>query len=117
VRELVESILLSLGRADLWFVGRRVSQSSRTPHARLRRASARHGGALVRLTLNRAARVTLTIRGGRRVAGTVAIAGKTGANAIRFAGRIGGHPLAPGRYQLLASAGSNSSSVSFEVKR
>lgn len=70
--------------------------------------------------LDRAARVTLTIEravSGRVVgpacrsrctryelAGTLVKAGRPGANAVRFAGRLGGHQLAPGRYRVRAVA-------------
>ena len=39
--------------------------------------------------------------------GSITLAGKTGANAFAFAGRIGGRPLGPGRYQLTASPTAN----------
>jgi hypothetical protein len=80
-------------------------------------AIASRARALVRLTLSRPARVTLTVRHGRRIAGQIQFAGKAAVNTLRFSGRIGGHTLAPGRYQLTAAAGSTVSTVSFGVKR
>ena len=55
---------------------------------------------------------TAQTAGGRRctkyvtVTGKLTQAGRTGANTLRFSGRIGGHALKPGAYRLVARAGS-----------
>jgi hypothetical protein len=51
-----------------------------------------------------------TRRGFVRVRGSFRLAGKPGANAFRFTGRIGGHRLRAARYRLIAtpSAGGRS---------
>jgi hypothetical protein len=86
-------------------------------------------GTTFRFTLDRAAQVRFTfsqIVSGRRVngrcvkvrksnrstsrcnrsqaVGTLRVAGKAGANAVAFRGKIGGRRLAPGRYRLLVTA-------------
>ncbi len=67
-------------------------------------------GALVRFTLNEAARVTFTrqrSQPGRRwraVKGSFAWNGSAGTNSLRFSGRIGGRALAAGTYRLIATA-------------
>jgi hypothetical protein len=93
-------------------------------------------------TLNVAATVTLTLKGqlaGRKVngrclkptkenrkhrkcvrlvnvPGRLTLAGKAGANQSTFNGKIGGHQLGPGAYQLIATpAGSSSSTVTFKI--
>jgi hypothetical protein len=77
--------------------------------------SAARGGALVRFRLNRAAQVTLTVSRSRPPRGRIVVRGRAGINSVRFTGRLAGHRLAAGHYRLLASAGSTSSSTSFEV--
>jgi hypothetical protein len=97
-------------------------------------------------TLNQAATITLTLKQrapGRKVKsrctkqtkknhkqarctrlvavhGNITLAGKTGANAFTFAGRIGGRKLGPGGYQLTASPTANGrtgapQTVTFEI--
>ena len=91
------------------------------PHAfrvaSARASAARRSGALVRFTLNRSGRVTLTVSSGRRTRGRIAIAGTGGVNSVRFTGWFGGHRLAAGRYQLLATAGTSTARVTFRVTR
>lgn len=85
--------------------------------ASARAAAARRGGALVRFTLNRVGRVTLTVSSRRRSRGRAVIAAAAGVNSVRFTGWLSGHRLAPGRYQLVGTAGARSSSVTFQVLR
>jgi hypothetical protein len=71
-------------------------------------ASARRGTRF-RYTLTEAARVTLKIRRARRGAGYRTVArltrtGASGANRIRFTGRVGGRVLRPGRYRAVLTA-------------
>jgi hypothetical protein len=50
------------------------------------------------------------------VPGRLRLAGRAGANHSTFSGKIGGHQLGPGAYQLIATpAGSSSSAVSFKI--
>ena len=81
------------------------------------RSAARRRGALVRFTLNRAARVTLTVSRRRPLRGRIVVSGSAGINSVRFTGWLAGHRLPAGRYRLRAHAGSKTSSVSFQVKR
>jgi WD40-like Beta Propeller Repeat len=82
-----------------------------------RPAIASSSGAVVRFTMNRAARVTLTVSSGKRVRGRRIVAGGAGINLVPFTGWLGGHRLAAGRYRLTASAGTSAGRVSFQVKR
>lgn len=102
----------------------------------------RRAGATLRFTLDRAATVRLQVdrqqpgirvRGrcvapGRRAngprctrwrsAGSRSITGRSGANSVRFDGRLGGRALAPGRYRLtLTPAGGRATTVTFTVRR
>jgi hypothetical protein len=81
------------------------------------RSIARRAGALVRFTLNRAARVTLTVSRRRPLPGRIVVSAQSGVNSIRFSGWLSGHKLAPGRYRLAATGGRSSSSTSFVVTR
>jgi hypothetical protein len=50
------------------------------------------------------------------VPGTLTLAGQAGANQSAFNGKIGGHQLGPGAYQLIATpAGGSSSQVTFKI--
>lgn len=82
-----------------------------------RRKRQRPKGARIRFRLNEAARVVFTAkrrvrrcRRGRcarrlvKVRGRLTAAGRQGANAVRFSGRLGGRPLPRGRYVLTARA-------------
>lgn len=64
-----------------------------------------HTGSLkIRFKLNVTALVTFTFsRGGHRVSGRLVENGKTGANLFRFNGRVGGHSLGVGKYQVTAT--------------
>ncbi len=74
--------------------------AARTPLA----ARARRG-TVVHFRLDRAARVTLSIRTrSGRGRGALVRDGKAGANRVRFSGRIRKQALAPGRYRLVARA-------------
>lgn len=53
----------------------------------------------------------------RALRGNVVVGGRSGANAVRFTGRIGGRRLAPGRYRLAAATGRSSASATFTVAR
>ncbi len=102
----------------------------------------RRAGATLRFTLDRAATVRLQVdarqsgvrlRGrcvapGRRAkgprctrwrsAGSRSLTGRSGANSVRFDGRLGGRVLAPGRYRLtLTPAGGRATTVTFTVRR
>ena len=91
--------------------------------ARRGRSIVRRGGAKVTYRLSRAATVTFTVqrRKGRRwirVPGKFKQAGRTGANALRFSGRLAGKRLRPGRYRLVATpSGGALSRVLFSVSR
>ena len=80
----------------------RLTRLAVTPHSfRARR------GARIRFRLSTAATVTLRVqRAGRRrpVRGALTRRGVSGANRMRFGGRVGGRRLAPGRYRLTAVA-------------
>ena len=53
-----------------------------------------------------------------RVRGSFVHAGRVGANALRFSGRLGGRTLAPGRYRLVATpAGGPAARVAFRIRR
>lgn len=48
--------------------------------------------------------------------GKLTLAGQPGANQSTFNGKIGGHQLGPGTYQLTATpAGGSSSTVTFKI--
>jgi hypothetical protein len=50
------------------------------------------------------------------VPGELTLAGQAGANQSTFNGKIGGHQLGPGTYQLIATpAGGSSSTVTFKT--
>jgi hypothetical protein len=71
------------------------------------RSIVRRGGAKVSYRLSGAAAVTFRVErrhGGRwvRVRGRFKQAGKSGANSLRFSGRVGGKRLRAGRYRLVA---------------
>lgn len=84
-------------------------------------------GARIRFQLSRSASVTLRVARSvhghrRRVNGSLRRRGVAGANRMRFAARIGGRRLAPGRYRLTAIARahgrrSTPASTSFTVVR
>jgi hypothetical protein len=84
---------------------------------------ARRGGAKVSYRLNRAAVVVFTVqrRKGRRftnVRGSFKQAGRRGADALRFSGRIAGKRLRPGRYRLVAKPrGGAAARARFSVRR
>jgi hypothetical protein len=61
-------------------------------------------GGKLRFTLSEPARLTLTARHGKRRVGSIKTAGKPGANAQRFTGRVGGRSLRRGRYTLTLAA-------------
>ncbi len=72
--------------------------------ARGQSANATGPGALVRFTLNLTSLVRFKVRGlfSGRMQGSFTWPGKPGVNRFRFTGRLNGHRLSPGRYQLLA---------------
>lgn len=83
-------------------------------------------GTTFRFRLDRAAQVRLEftqIAPGRRVGrGTLTVAGRAGANAYAFRGRVGGRTLAPGRYRLHLTAladgrRSASAAITFTIVR
>jgi hypothetical protein len=97
-----------------------VGQSSR----HWREAATRHGhhaklpvGTRFRFTLDRPAAVQLRFaRGGARAVGTLRVDGRPGPNRVRFAGRVSGKRLRPGRYTVTlvaidASGAASSASV------
>jgi hypothetical protein len=50
--------------------------------------------------------------------GQIALAGKPGANKFTFTGKVGGHSLGPGTYQLIATPTAGSSqTVTFTILR
>jgi hypothetical protein len=95
----------------------------RFPAARRGAPIVRRGGARVTYTLDRAARVVFTVqrRTGRRwtrVRGRFVHAGKLGANALRFSGRVGGKRLSAGRYRLAGTPeGGQPAQVKFAIRR
>jgi hypothetical protein len=53
----------------------------------------------------------------KNVAGAITSAGTTGANSFTFNGKIGGHKLGAGAYQLIATTAGGSRSVKFRIAR
>jgi hypothetical protein len=51
------------------------------------------------------------------VPGAITQTGTTGANGFTFNGKIGGHKLGPGTYQLIAATAGGSRSVKFRIAR
>jgi hypothetical protein len=87
-----------------------------------RSGAAKRGGARVRFRLTGAALVRLSVerKAGRRwraVRGSQSVAGRIGANAVRFTGRIGRRALTAGRYRLVAAAGGAPLRTSFRIVR
>jgi hypothetical protein len=65
-------------------------------------------GTTLRFRLSKPARLTLRIERAagsrwRGLRGSIAVAGREGANAVRVRGRIGGRTLRAGRYRLVIS--------------
>jgi hypothetical protein len=84
-------------------------------------------GATVRFTLSAAGTVKFTVLRAKRVKGrtryvkvgkTISRAGKTGANRLRFSGRVNGKKLRPGRYRLQSvDPAGGTKRVSFTIVR
>jgi hypothetical protein len=90
----------------------RVSPSRRSIHGHKLRLR-------ISYTLSVSDKVTFTIkRSGHRVRGKIVKSGTAGANQFTFNGRIGGHGLGVGRYQLIATpAGGKPKKTRFSLTR
>ena len=53
----------------------------------------------------------------KAVPGSITASGKTSANSFTFTGKIGGHKLGPGTYQLTATTGGAGQTTTFTITR